>query len=130
MPKIKSLIINVLIGLIGYEVYQFLFHSGPQLPLSASQISELIVFIGVALAGNSFSGLVSGTGSSREQGSVKWFNSRKGYGFITRDQGDDIFVHFRNIEGSGRKTIREGERVSFVVILSDKGQQADKVKVV
>ena len=130
MPKIKSLIINVLIGLIGYEVYQFLFHSGPQLPLSASQISELIVFIGVALAGNSFSGLVSGTGSSREQGSVKWFNSRKGYGFITRDQGDDIFVHFRNIEGSGRKTIREGERVSFVVILSDKGPQADKVKVV
>ena len=130
MPKIKSLIINVLIGLIGYEVYQFLFHSGPQLPLSASQISELIVFIAVALAGNSFSGLVSGTGSSREQGSVKWFNSRKGYGFITRDQGDDIFVHFRNIEGSGRKTIREGERVSFVVILSDKGPQADKVKVV
>ena len=130
MPKIKSLAINVLIGLIGYEVYQFLFHSGPQLPLSASQISELIVFIGVALAGNSFSGLVSGTGSSREQGSVKWFNSRKGYGFITRDQGDDIFVHFRNIEGSGRKTIREGERVSFVVILSDKGPQADKVKVV
>ncbi len=130
MPKLKSLIINVLIGLIGYEVYQFLFHSGPQLPLSASQISELIVFIGVALAGNSFSGLVSGTGSSREQGSVKWFNSRKGYGFITRDQGDDIFVHFRNIEGSGRKTIREGERVSFVVILSDKGPQADKVKVV
>ena len=130
MPKIKSLIINVLIGLIGYEVYQFLFHSGPQLPLSASQISELIVFIGVALAGNSFSGLVSGTGSSREQGSVKWFNSRKGYGFITRDQGDDIFVHFRNIEGSGRKTIREGERVSFVVILSDKGPQADKVKVI
>ena len=130
MPKIKSLAINVLIGLIGYEVYQFLFHSGPQLPLSASQISELIVFIGVALAGNSFSGLVSGTGSSREQGSVKWFNSRKGYGFITRDQGDDIFVHYRNIEGSGRKTIREGERVSFVVILSDKGPQADKVKVV
>ncbi len=130
MPKIKSLAINVLIGLIGYEVYQFLFHSGPQLPLSASQISELIVFIGVALAGNSFSGLVSGTGSSREQGSVKWFNSRKGYGFITRDQGDDIFVHFRNIEGSGRKTIREGERVSFVVILSDKGPQADKVKVI
>ena len=61
-------------------------------------------------------------------GKVRWFDAKKGYGFITRDQGDDIFVHFRNIEGSGRKTIREGERVSFAVILSDKGPQADKVK--
>ena len=62
-------------------------------------------------------------------GIVKWFDDRKGYGFITRDQGEDIFVHFRNIEGSGRKAIKEGERVSFIVISSDKGPQADKVKV-
>ena len=61
-------------------------------------------------------------------GTVKWFNTRKGYGFITRDQGEDIFVHFRNVKGSGRKAIREGERVSFIVISSDKGPQADQVK--
>ena len=128
MPKIKSLIINVLIGLIGYEVYQFLFHSGPQLPLSASQISELIVFIGVALAGNSFSSLVSGTGSSREQGSVKWFNSRKGYGFINGSDGTDYFAHFQEIQVEGFKTLQEGEAVTFEVGEGEKGPVAKNIQ--
>ncbi|MBT5701100.1 MAG: cold-shock protein [Gammaproteobacteria bacterium] len=65
--------------------------------------------------------------SDRETGTVKWFNVRKGYGFITRDAGDDVFVHFRNIEGSGRRAIEEGQRVSFVVTDGDKGLQADEV---
>ena len=52
---------------------------------------------------------------------------KKGYGFITRDQGNDIFVHYRNIEGRGRRSINDGERVSFIVIDSDKGLQADEV---
>ncbi|MBL6689602.1 MAG: cold shock domain-containing protein [Pseudomonadales bacterium] len=63
----------------------------------------------------------------RELGTVKWFNVRKGYGFITRDQGEDVFVHFRNIEGKGKRAINEGERVSFIVTTGDKGPQADKV---
>ena len=129
MSKIINLIINIIIGLVGYEIYQFLFIGSLQLPLSSTQISELFVFIAVAFVGNSFPRPVLGTSSSREQGTVKWFNARKGYGFITTDQGDDIFVHSRNIEGSGRKPIPEGERVSFVVIQSDKGPQADKVKI-
>ena len=65
--------------------------------------------------------------SDRETGTVKWFNVRKGYGFITRDAGDDVFVHFRNIEGTGRRSIEEGRRVSFVVTDGDKGLQADEV---
>ena len=63
-------------------------------------------------------------------GKVKWFNAKKGYGFITRDAGDDVFVHFRNIEGKGRRTIDEGQRVSFVVVNGDKGLQADEVSTV
>ena len=61
------------------------------------------------------------------QGKVKWFNAKKGYGFITRDQGEDIFVHFRNIKGQGRRSLSDGERVSFVVTHGDKGLQADQV---
>ena len=62
-----------------------------------------------------------------ETGTVKWFNVKKGYGFITRDQGDDVFVHFRNIEGDGRRSISEGQRVTFIVVPGDKGLQADQV---
>jgi CspA family cold shock protein len=65
-----------------------------------------------------------------EMGTVKWFNVRKGYGFITRDQGDDVFVHFRNIEGTGRRAISEGQRVQFRVTTGDKGLQADEVSAV
>ena len=62
-----------------------------------------------------------------EEGAVKWFNTKKGYGFITRVQGDDIFVHFRNIKGQGRRSLTDGERVTFVVTEGDKGLQADHV---
>ena len=96
--------------------------------ISAAEISELLIFIAVAFTGNFFTSRISTTDSGREQGTVKWFNTRKGYGFITRDQGEDVFVHLRNIKGSGRKAIHEGERVSFIVISSDKGPQADQVK--
>lgn len=65
--------------------------------------------------------------SPREQGAVKWFNVNKGFGFITRDQGDDIFVHFRSIRGKGRRVLREGQRVEFKVVDSDKGLQAEDV---
>jgi CspA family cold shock protein len=65
--------------------------------------------------------------SVREQGAVKWFNVNKGFGFITRDEGGDIFVHFRSIQGKGRRSLREGERVEFKVVDSDKGLQAENV---
>ena len=129
MPTIKHLIIAIPVGLIGYEFNQFFLHDGLQLPLSAADLTELLIFIAVAVSGTFFAGETAASGDDREEGTVKWFNSRKGYGFITRDQGEDIFVHFNNIKGSGRKAIHEGERVSFVVISSDKGPQADQVKV-
>jgi CspA family cold shock protein len=67
------------------------------------------------------------TGGKREEGEVKWFNVSKGFGFITRDNGEEIFVHFRSILGEGRRSLRDGQRVSFVVADSDKGLQAEEV---
>ena len=58
---------------------------------------------------------------------MKWFNVSKGFGFITRDSGEEIFVHFRSIRGEGRRSLRDGQRVSFVVADSDKGLQAEEV---
>ncbi len=64
---------------------------------------------------------------NRETGTVKWFNTSKGFGFISRDTGDDIFVHFRAIRGEGHRILIEGQRVEFSVIQRDKGLQAEDV---
>lgn len=60
-------------------------------------------------------------------GTVKWFRNEKGYGFITTDDGRDVFVHFSAIEGDGFKSLKEGQKVSFEVAESDKGPQATNV---
>ena len=60
-------------------------------------------------------------------GKVKWFNAEKGYGFITSDDGTDIFVHFTAIQGEGFKTLDENQRVTFDVTQSDRGPQASNV---
>ncbi|MCY4328503.1 MAG: cold-shock protein [Endozoicomonadaceae bacterium] len=65
--------------------------------------------------------------SFRETGTVKWFNNSKGFGFITRDKGSDIFVHYRAIRGEGHRTLVEGQRVEFVIAKKDKGFQAEDV---
>ena len=62
-----------------------------------------------------------------ENGTVKWFNSSKGYGFITREAGDDVFVHFKAILGDGYKTLEEGDKVQFDVEKGAKGLQAANV---
>ena len=63
----------------------------------------------------------------REQGTVKWFNNEKGYGFISRSSGDDVFVHHTAIQADGFRTLTEGERVQFEVVKGPKGLQASKV---
>jgi CspA family cold shock protein len=63
-----------------------------------------------------------------QQGKVKWFNERKGYGFISRDDGDDVFVHFSEIESNGFKTLAEDQEVSFEIKEGPKGLQASNVK--
>lgn len=66
----------------------------------------------------------------REEGAVKWFNVSKGFGFITRDNGEDVFVHFRSIQGRGHRSLQEGQRVKFGLVDSSKGLQAENVSVV
>lgn len=65
--------------------------------------------------------------SVREQGFVKWFNDSKGFGFIQRSTGEDIFVHFRAIQGDGYRSLRENQKVEFVVTEGAKGLQAEEV---
>jgi len=66
----------------------------------------------------------------REEGEVKWFNVSKGFGFIRRDNDEEVFVHFRSIRSSGsaRRGLRDGQRVSYIVVDSDKGPQAEDVE--
>ncbi len=64
-----------------------------------------------------------------EEGTVKWFNVKKGFGFIVRENGDEIFVHFRAIRGQGRRVLRQGQLVRFDVVEADKGLQADNVSI-
>jgi CspA family cold shock protein len=66
-------------------------------------------------------------GKSVATGKVKWFNSQKGYGFITTDEGEDVFVHYSAIAGSGFRSLDEGQRVSFEVTQGPKGLQAANV---
>jgi cold shock protein len=108
------------------------------MPLIGSQPAALFTFLAVtaAVALNLILNLRQNRAYSpaepqdlgdRETGTVKWFNTSKGFGFISRDSGDDIFVHFRAIRGEGHRVLVEGQRVEFAVMQRDKGLQAEDV---
>ncbi len=87
--------------------------------------SILIASIFSAKAGGSTSTYASAEISGdQERGTVKWFNAAKGFGFITRENGEDVFVHFRSIQGKGHRSLGEGQAVIFSVTEGDKGLQA------
>ena len=68
--------------------------------------------------------------SETQTGTVKWFDNAKGYGFIERAEGKDLFVHFRSIEGTGHRSLEEGQTVEFIEVAGQKGPQADNVKAI
>ena len=68
--------------------------------------------------------------AEREIGTVKWFNSEKGYGFITRDSGPDVFVHYSGISGTGYRTLQEHQKVEFTITQGQKGPQAQDVTII
>ncbi len=94
--------------------------------------ASLLVFF-LATAQWSATAARPGTGSvksaNRETGVVKWFNANKGFGFISRADGGDIFVHFRSIRGHGHRVLLEGQKVEFGTIMGEKGEQAHDVKI-
>ena len=65
--------------------------------------------------------------SDRDTGTVKWFNDAKGFGFIERENGEDLFVHYRSIKGEGFRSLKQGSRVEFTITESEKGFQAEEV---
>ena len=65
--------------------------------------------------------------SDRQKGTVKWFNERKGFGFIEREGGADVFVHFSSIKSDGFKTLKDGQAVEFTLVNNDKGESAEEV---
>lgn len=108
----------------------FLATNNYQLSTSSLPFLLLAVFAMALFAGGLSSiGERQPVSGNRESGKVKWFNANKGFGFITRDNGEDIFVHFRSIRGKGRRVLRDGQRVEFAVAESDKGLQAEDVAV-
>ncbi len=65
---------------------------------------------------------------AREEGVVKWFDNQKGYGFIEREEGEDVFVHYNDVQGEGYRSLREGEKVEFDVVQDPKGLRAENVE--
>ncbi len=129
--RTKGLILSPVIGIAAFLVIGFIQQGGLRIPSSAGDFAELAVLIAAVLAGSLLAGSAATAGDGAEEmGTVKWFNVKKGYGFITRDNGDDVFVHYRNIMGDGRRAISEGQRVRFVVVDGEKGPQADEVEAV
>lgn len=131
---LKNIIASPLLGLAAFMANQYLITSTVTWPTN----SQDIISLGIVIAAIFVGGLIVSAGShgyedyyddsEREEGVIKWFNHKKGYGFITRDQGDDVFVHYRNIEGGRDSGIKDGQRVSFIVAHGDKGLQAEEVE--
>ena len=68
--------------------------------------------------------------ADRQKGTVKWFNELKGFGFIEREEGADVFVHFSSIKSDGFKTLKDGQAVEFTLVNNDKGESAEEVTAV
>jgi CspA family cold shock protein len=95
-----------------------------KLPLWLVSFISIFVACVLAVKLSGSSEVSANVGAGQEVGTVKWFNAAKGFGFITRENGDDIFVHFRSIQGKGHRSLGEGQRVVFSLAEGDKGLQA------
>ena len=130
----KPLFIAATITLLASVPLYFLSRQQFEITLNNLPLLAMSLFITILIAvflttAASVSGSSAYTDMNRETGNVKWFNANKGFGFITRDNGDDIFVHFRSIRGEGHRVLRDGQRVEFSVSEGEKGLQAEDVAV-
>jgi cold shock protein len=138
MSFIKILIISIIISTIA-SVISVQTHAAANFADSFSLlispayaklwlISFVSIFIASLLSSKTSSSKSAGSDvvitGDQERGTVKWFNAAKGFGFITRENGEDVFVHFRSIQGKGHRSLGEGQSVIFSVTEGDKGLQA------
>lgn len=131
---IASIIVAMVLAAISFFVELYNLLPAPLTIFAIALVSGCLTSFWVCSA----EGLISDESAPREKGkpindgvketgSVKWFSASKGFGFITRDNGDDIFVHFRSIMGKGHRVLREGQRVEYIVTEGTKGLQAEDV---
>ena len=137
MPLPAAIITSLIIAAVVSSAFIVMQDGSlPDWPLLIAFAVACVVSAVVARAGGAAASVEEGDNSypvdeddgDRVQGNVKWFNVSKGYGFITLDDGDEIFVHFRSIRGEGRRSLKDGQRVSLRVAQSDKGPQAEDVE--
>ena len=138
MSFIKILIISLIVSTIA-SVISIQAHAATSLSESFSllmtsdyaklwAISFVSILIASILSAKTSTSTSAGSAveisGDQERGTVKWFNAAKGFGFITRENGEDVFVHFRSIQGKGHRSLGEGQAVIFSVTEGDKGLQA------
>lgn len=134
MTLLYRLILSAIIAAISTYVLQGITEPGTVDLQSFDTVVFVALFVACAISAiispsmDSIPAISASFGGNREKGQVKWFNVSKGYGFITRESGEDVFVHFRSIEGRGRRALFEGQAVEFTVSDGEKGPQADNVR--
>ncbi|WP_136255541.1 cold-shock protein [Onishia niordana] len=133
-PLLIALFIFLTGGDLSRELFASLEVGGVALVYLATAVAVFLITLTATVAIHvltpALATLADVEDDDREIGEVKWFNVNKGYGFITRDGGDDVFVHFRAIRGKGHRTLAEGQKVRYHVIENERGYQADDVTVI
>ncbi|APE31234.1 DNA-binding protein [Halomonas aestuarii] len=133
-PLLIALFIHLTGGSLSRELFASLEVGGVAAVYFAAVAAVFLLLLIATLAVNALTpqlvNLAEVEDDDREIGEVKWFNVNKGYGFITRDDGEDVFVHFRAIRGRGHRTLAEGQKVRYHVIQNERGLQADDVTVI
>ena len=133
-PLLIALFVHLTGGVLSRELFSSLQVGGVAVVYFAAAAAVFLLLLIATLAVNALTpqlvNLAEVEDDDREIGEVKWFNVNKGYGFITRDDGEDVFVHFRAIRGRGHRTLAEGQKVRYHVIQNERGLQADDVTVI
>lgn len=128
VPFIIAAVLSLINGLAGVTVAELAGFA-----FTPAKVAAYIVTVVIVAAISMLSIAISRSEileeDDREEGLVKWFNVSKGFGFLTREDGEDVFVHFRSIRGRGHRSLQEGQRVLFGVVESSKGLQAEDVTV-
>jgi CspA family cold shock protein len=136
---IRQLFLSLVIAILGALVLMFLLPSfgmtpDPESGVQAGVLIGIVILVLLYAQASLLQILESRRhrveipDGPREEGTVKWFNATKGFGFITRDDGEDVFVHYRSIRGRDRYLLREGMEVSYILGQSGKGPQAEDVE--